>query len=162
MCFHFRFPKLLPFTEPAVSVHLSEEMVRYNLLEEDDLQKELWQSCRQDGILLLDHFWHCLGKHCLADGTLQFDLLAKVALLVLTIPHSNAAEERVFSMVSKNKTKFRSKLDLAGTLSSILISKLALDEGKGRECYKFHPEKSVLKTAKKATMSYNQAHSSSS
>ena len=38
--------------------------------------------------------------------------------------HSNAEEERVFSMVTKNKTKFRPSLKLDGTLASILIIKL--------------------------------------
>ena len=43
-------------------------------------------------------------------GSLQEKLpnLSRVALAVLTIPHSNAGEERVFSMIRKNKTDFRS------------------------------------------------------
>ena len=41
------------------------------------------------------------------------------------IPHSNAEEERVFSMVQKNKTAFRPSLDPKGTQSSILTMKLA-------------------------------------
>ena len=41
------------------------------------------------------------------NGALKFQRLATVALLVLTLPHSNAEEERVFSLVTKNKTKFR-------------------------------------------------------
>ncbi len=35
-----------------------------------------------------------------SDGNLLFGRLAKVALLVLIIPHSNAEEERVFSLVT--------------------------------------------------------------
>jgi hypothetical protein len=43
------------------------------------------------------------------DGSPIFPILAdsEVAQLVLTIPHSNAAEERVISVVRKNKTPFR-------------------------------------------------------
>ena len=44
----------------------------------------------------------------------------QLALLVLTLPHSNVEEERV---VIKNKTKFRPSLKLDGTLSSILTIK---------------------------------------
>ena len=49
----------------------------------------------------------------------------RIALLALTLPHSNAEEELVFSLVTKNKTKFRPNLKLDGTLSSILTIKLA-------------------------------------
>ena len=80
--------------------------------------------------------------------------LARVA--VLTLPHSNAEEERVFSLITKNKTKFRPNLKLNGTLSSILTIKLANTE----PCHKYEPTKEVLETAKKATVEYNTAHSS--
>ena len=51
--------------------------------------------------------------------------LFQVTKLILVLPHSNAGEERVFSMVRKNKTTFRSSLSMEGTLSSILTVKLA-------------------------------------
>ena len=35
------------------------------------------------------------------DGAFMFQRLATVALLVLTLPHSSAEEERAFSMVTK-------------------------------------------------------------
>ena len=66
-----------------------------------------------------------------------------VALLVLMLP--NAEEERVFSMVTKNKTKFRPNLKLDGTLSSILTIKLA----KTDPCHKYESTSEVLETAKK-------------
>ena len=47
------------------------------------------------------------------------------AMLVLTIPHSNTDEERVFSMVMKNKTPFCQSLALDTTLPSLLTVKLA-------------------------------------
>ena len=46
----------------------------------------------------------------------EYDLLFKVAEVVLTIPHSNAVEERMFSLINKNKTPSRSSLNLQGTL----------------------------------------------
>ena len=59
-------------------------------------------------------------------GSLQEKLpnLREVALAVLTIPHSNAREERVFSMIRKKKTDFRSNLDLRRSLSSIMTIKM--------------------------------------
>ena len=55
--------------------------------------------------------------------------LANVVLQVLTIPHSNPAEERVFSMINKNKTQFRSTLDLGKSLNSITLIKMNSPEG---------------------------------
>ena len=87
---------------------------------------------------------------------LKFRRLIQVAKVVLVIPHSNAAEERVFSMVRKNKTPFRSSLSLDGTLSSIITVKLRVDD----PCEKFEPSKQLLEKAKKSTWEYNKAHSS--
>ena len=78
-----------------------------------------------------------------------------MAKLVLTIPHSNAQEERLFSMVRKNKTAFRPSLDPKGTLSSILAIKLAVQE----PAHSFEPPKDVIANAKTATWEYNK-HSS--
>ena len=80
--------------------------------------------------------------------------MSKVAFVVLTLPHSNAEEEQLFSMVTKNKTNFRASLQIDGTLSSILTLKCADVE----PCDSFDPPRDVLETAKKATMAYNTAH----
>ena len=71
----------------------------------------------------------------------------RIALLVLTLPHSNAEEERVFNLVTKN---VRLNLKLDGTLSSILTIKLA----NTAPCQDYEPPKEVLESA------YNRAHSS--
>lgn len=79
--------------------------------------------------------------------------LFKVAKLILVLPHSNAGEERVFSIVHKNKTTFRSSLSMEGTLSSILTFKLA-----DVNAVKFKPPSELLKKAKGATWEYNKQH----
>ena len=68
--------------------------------------------------------------------------MAKVAL---TIPHSNAAEERVFSMIRKIKRDDRVKLKLEGTLSSLVSIKINLPESKATPCYAFDPPTDLLK-----------------
>ncbi len=88
------------------------------------------------------------------DNSLMFEKLSKVTLLVLTLPRSNTEEERLFSLITKNKTKFRPSLKLDGTLSSILTIKCANVE----PCHSFDPPVEVLETAKKATMTYNSLH----
>ena len=102
----------------------------------------------------MDMIWAYLGSVRNPDGMLRYSKLANVAKLILVLPHSNAAEERVFSMVTKNKTKFRPSLQLDGTLSSIISIKLANLE----PCHGYEPEKVVLEEAKKATRTYNLAH----
>ena len=78
----------------------------------------------------------------------HFAKLAKVACLVVIIPLSNAQEERVFNMVTTNKTAFGPNLKVDGTLSSILSVKLA----KLEPCHYFEPSPSVIQTVRKATL----------
>ena len=53
--------------------------------------------------------------------------LSNVALTVLTAPHNNAAEEQVFSIICKNKTEFRSRLDVT-SLNAIMVVKMSKPE----------------------------------
>ena len=76
----------------------------------------------------MDVIWAHLSTAKNPDGTIRFKRLSSVARIVLILPHSNAEEERVFSMVTKNKTAFRPNLKLDGTLQSILAVKLANPE----------------------------------
>ena len=85
--------------------------------------------------------------------------LAKIALSALVIPHSNAAEERVFSMLRKNKTEFRSRLDMKGSLNSIMRIKMSLPEALV-PCHTWNPPEKLLKKCKAAVRRYNEAHSS--
>ena len=89
-------------------------------------------------------------------GVPTFSLLSKVEKLVLTLPHSNANEECVFSLVCQNKTDFRNSLTLDGILYCILTVKMACQE----LCYKFKPTVVIIKKSKKAAWEYNQGHSS--
>ena len=65
------------------------------------------------------------------------------AKLVLVPPHSNAGEERVFSIIRKNKTPFRPNLGIDKTLLTI---KLATQE----PCHKYEPPARVIENAGKA------------
>ena len=40
----------------------------------------------------------------------EFDLLAKVTWCIMTIPHSNASKERIFSLINEDKTPSGSSL----------------------------------------------------
>lgn len=158
-----RYPKVLPFTSPSTLNELEEEFLDYQLMLTAEVPDDVWKSAikideDEKKIYRMDTIWAYLSAVKNPDGTSRFSKLAKVARLVLTLPHSNAEEERVFSMVTKNKTSFRPNLKLDGTLQSILTIKL----GNPEPCTRYEPAKSVVTTAKKATMEYNRAHCSGS
>jgi len=151
---------LLPYESPQEMDVLSDEFTAYQLLQESDIPKDIWDKAavvvhESQTYYRMDVLWHYLSSMRAADNSLRFPRLTKIAKLVLTIPHSNAQEERLFSMVRKNKTAFRPSLDPKGTLSSILAIKLAARE----PAYCFEPCKEVLSQAKAATWEYNKAHS---
>lgn len=78
-----------------------------------------------------------------------------VAEAVMTITHSNAGEERIFSLIQKNKTPGRDSLQLDGTLSSLMLVKTHIDDVINRK-----PNDRLLDAAKKSTRAYNAAHRS--
>lgn len=63
-----------------------------------------------------------------ADGILKYDKLAQVMLAILSIPHSNAECERMFSAVTNTKTLFSSMLPVA-SLEKFLVLK-SVQKGK--------------------------------
>ena len=151
---------MLPYEAPQELDLLSEEFTAYQLLQDADIPNDVWDRATvaaDEGHTYhrMDILWHHLASMRAADNSFCFPRLIKVAKLVLTIPHSNAQEERIFSMVRKNKTAFRPSLDPNGTLSSILSIKLAA----GEPAHCFEPPKEVLCNAKSATWEYNKAHS---
>ena len=68
------------------------------------------------------------------------------------MPHSNADEDRVFSMIRKNKTHFPPNHDPSKTLGSIII-KTELEQRDPSRKFVFLPQ--LLKAAKSATRKYN-------
>ena len=159
VCLHYfhRYPNLLPFKEPSEFDSLTEEFNEYQLLRDSDIPDHVIESCKTDrGDLKLDSLWSFIGQmkdH--AESALLFPRLWKVVRLILTILHSNAEEERVFSIVRKNKTCFRPRLDPEETLASIVTVKLAM-ESESVETFNILQE--VLTAAKSATCKYNLSH----
>ena len=86
-------------------------------MERDEIPESTWQSATvHDGETNYNHYrmdviWNYLLHLQNADGSLKLGKLGIIALLVLTLPHSNGEEERVFSMINKNKTKLRPSLN---------------------------------------------------
>lgn len=133
---------------------LVEEFSIYQQMDHEAIPQDVWTKAKlsEDGHHRMDIIWQHLSKLEAPDDTLLLPSLSKVAALLLVIPHSNAQEEQVFSMVRKNKTAFRPNLDPKGMLSSIVTIKLA----HGAPAHKFEPSKELLKTAKSVTWNYNK------
>ena len=137
---------------------LDNQFLQYQLLQDKDIPQSVWDEATIVDVgdntkyYRMDVLWGHISKIKTCFGHLQFNLLFKVAKLVLVLPHSNAGEERVFSMVRNNKTTFRSSLGF-NTLGSILIAKLS-----NEDALHFKPDKELLKSAKSATWEYNKRH----
>ncbi len=102
-------------------------------------------------------FWHCVRDLESPLGELKYRNLATLALQLLSIPASNADSERVFSLVRRIKTDFRSSL-YTETLSSLI----GCNFNKTWMCcerYKF--EESLLTAAKKCTHERNMQYKKS-
>lgn len=161
--FLLRYRNILSHIHPVTEIEqLYDEFVDYKILKQDSIPEDVWESAKvQDEeqvsryIYRMDVIWAYLSQMKLANGELRYKRLSEVAKLVLIIPHSNAGEERVFSMIRKNKTAFRPSMNVDGTLSSVLTMKMAIPE----PCHTFEPPKEVVANAKKATYQYNKTHS---
>ena len=94
-------------------------------------------------------WWHIAKLVIPGTAAKQFKPLPKVAGLVLVLPHSNAGEEQLFSIVRKNKTESTASMKLGGTLSRLLAMKLQYPE-QTVPCHKW--------SSKKAVTAYNAEH----
>lgn len=156
-----RYNQILPYNSPSELSLLEEEFTHYQLLSDQSIPQSAWDEalvkCNEDDEISYhrnDILWHHLSMLKSTDGRPMFPRLSKIAKVVLIIPHSNADEERVFSLVRKNKTPFRPNLSLDKTLSSILSIKLATEE----PCHKIVPHQEVVSKASKVTWEYNKQH----
>ena len=140
---------------------LEEEFLVCQAMSEANIPVHIWKESKieeklDDGSAeavtyhLMDMIW----------GSLQEKLpnFNKVALAILTIPHSNAEEERVFPSEGKIK-HFRFNLDLRRSLSSIMTTKMNKPENL-LPCHRFRPSKNLLTKCKTSCTEYNRAHTS--
>ncbi|KAI4461432.1 hat family dimerization domaincontaining protein-related [Holotrichia oblita] len=80
-------------------------------------------------------FWKNICNQIRCDNTAVYPELSKFVNLVLTLPHSSASVERIFSAVSLNKSKIRNRLS-ATTLTGILHSKRLINSD-NKSCFDY-------------------------
>lgn len=150
-----RFPSLLLKKENETDSQATDQLQnQFQEFQLADLPLELPDS----DLDREDRKWVHIGK-MKQFGAPQFDRLAKVMLGILTLPHSNASCERIFSQIRKNKTDFRGSMG-SDTLNAIIIAKA---NTKGH-CYTQKFSRETLEKAKSATaihLSQNKSNSTS-
>lgn len=87
-------------------------------------------------------FWSEIWKYRDAADINPFQELAMAAVSVLSLPHSNAEVERVFSQMSVVKSKLRNRMSLQ-SLNSILYIRYGLKLS-GEACYEHQLPDNVL------------------
>lgn len=105
---------------------LYEEFCDYQTLTDADICVDAWKAAKVveavEGDAEIFHYrvdilwWYIGNMQQPGTSVKRFQYLTKIAEAVLVIPHSNAEEERLFSIVRKNKTNSRSSLSLDGTV----------------------------------------------
>lgn len=87
-------------------------------------------------------FWKDVSRLKRVDGSLLYPHIIELVKRVLTLPHSTACVERIFSRVTDNKTKKRNRLE-EETLSGILHGKNLLKMEK-KSCFDFDVSKTEM------------------
>ena len=135
---------------------LNEEFIDYQLLSSNDIPSSIKKSanlCEEDPHRI-DILWgYVRGVKEPGTSQTKFELLFRVAEVVMTIPHSNAGEERIFFLINKNKTPSGSSLKIEGTLSSLILVKTHISDP-----LTWNSSEAMLEKAKRATRAYNQEH----
>lgn len=117
-----------------------------NLVSNDDLQSidNEWRLLKNSNLKFdsndsICSFWVRVKNEKYMDETLQYPLLSNFALNVLSLPHSSANAERVFSQVNLLKTKQRNSLS-TNTIVGLLHSKSYI----GENCFDVKISKDIL------------------
>lgn len=118
-----------------------------NLITEKDYQKldSEWRLLRNTEIQNFsdngEEFWVSILKEKYNNGTPMFGTVSKFAIQLLSLPHSSANVERLFSQINLIKTDSRNLISSA-TLPGLLHTKEYLN---GKSCYNFPTSKELFK-----------------
>ena len=140
---------------PDIYDALEEEVLDYKL----SAQSEFPELDREGKECIENHqicsYWQCVGELKTLCGAARFPHLSRLSKCLLALPVSNAETERIFSIVRKIVTDYRSQMDQS-TLCALISCKVNNDT----VCFQLDTPTSLLKEAKSATVKYNLAHSS--
>lgn len=95
-------------------------------------------------------FWAKLGRVNEGDQGLTFKHLSKFCLYVISLPHSNAECERIFSKVNQIKTKSRNKM-ITETMNGLILAKQRV-----KNCVQYEPSKNEYSYMTKSVLYPNK------
>jgi len=93
-------------------------------------------------LLPIDEFWYCISRMKDYSDTYLYQNIYKLAKSCLSLPHSNAEAERIFSIVTDVKTKKRNRIG-DDTLNSVAVIRSAFG-AKNINCLNFEVTKRHL------------------
>ena len=129
------------FTPDVDAEQLKEEYEDFQLLGENAI------TLVEDGESRpIDHVWTDILALKTPLGVVRFLLMATVMAPLLSLPHSNADDERLFSILRKVHTEACHSLN-ADTITAYLQCKLNINSC----CYELKVSDEMLKLAKSAT-----------
>lgn len=117
-------------------------IVNNNDLQALDTEWRILRNCKEIETFSNEAvgFWQEVSKMKLGDGTPVFKILTNFVFTILSLPHSSANVERIFSDINLTKTKQRNKLNNE-TISGLLHTRRYI---RHQNCYDFNIEKNHL------------------
>ncbi|KAL3247537.1 hypothetical protein MRX96_056968 [Rhipicephalus microplus] len=138
------FPVMLPLQPGEAKMEAVDALqVEFSKLQAQDLPPHILLEEQ------VDAQWRMVSQLRTADGRLKFSRIAEVMLGILSIPHSNAECERLFSLVRKTRTEFWSSMS-DKTLGHVLLAKC----DQAGHCYNQTYTEVFLRRAKSATTTF--------
>lgn len=112
-------------------------------LEKIDIQWNNINFVKWQNINSTLEFWAEVNQYKDASDKNPFQELCDLALTIISLPHSNAEIERIFSAMNITKSKLRNRMSLK-SLNSILMIKYSLKRT-NKSCYDYEIPIDVLK-----------------
>lgn len=130
-----RFPNII---SPDQRSTLDDEWRELQFTDPNDLpcSSSSTEASRSDIV----QFWGKINKLVDTSQQQRFPLILKLTTSLLSLPHSNADVERIFSHVTNIKTKARNSMKTK-TLEALIITKLSLP----CSCVHFNPDTSMIR-----------------
>ena len=97
-----RYRKIQGWTDTQLDAMRDKAM----LLRKDRRVKQL----TMENDMPIDRFWREVGALKTGEDLL-YKLVSRLAAVMLVVPHSNASPDRIFSMINKNLSQERSRLN---------------------------------------------------
>ena len=151
---------------------LYKQFVDFQTLSEEELPNEALadaiirefedeDSKTQNGYKMDVLWYHLQSIKSPIGNNKSFNILFEISWIVFLIPHTNAAIERLFSLVNKNNNESsdRNPFDQDKTLPCISAVKLDRPDTSSALCYELPSDEELLGMAKKAVVNYNKEHS---